>query len=1232
MGARMNIRSLIFTTKNLFLIFLILFALISFPSIAFSGNECWDPFDDDCLNPPPPPEDQCPDAPECEEPPPPCDECAKEECQMCPVFAKDGVYQKSFVDLALSGIGPGLQVKRTYNSNEYGSSFFGHGWTFNFGKKLVISRIDEEDDDDDEKIIAVRLENGAKELYREHTDGSLERLSGYGTRYDIVRNSGDGSYTITNDDGSLHEIRSDGRTDSIIDPNGNTLLFDYNNAGGCLSRITNASGRYVEFVLGELTGKIERIKDSDNRTVSYEYDEDGNLITVRNPLNEPTHYTYDKYGQLTDIKDAKERVIESVQYEREKIYQVKTLIEKGEVYTFDYSEDKTVKTDSKGNTWEYYYNENAIIARTVATIDGVVYEKTSLPNPVRSTAKDWEEDENGNRTNYTYYDDGNIETKTDPENNTWTYSYIEVAGVQKLETETDPNLIVTKYEYYPDGNQKKINRDFDGPDNMTTVFMTYYPDGLLESVTDALGNPTTYYYDADGNLERVVDPTDNETTFTYDDRGNKLTSSDQDNNTTRYTYDLAGRAKTIEDPDANITTYNYDDCGNMESIKDANNKTTSFEYDAWGRTTKVTDPLNHSVHYTYDHNDNVLTFTDADNNTTRNYYNGLGRKYLTIDAEEGETGFKYYPNGTLKKITDANIQNTKYKYDKNNRVTKERYHDGKYYFYEYDKVGNLDNMTDPKGNKIKFDYDRLNRLKTKEYPDTSVASFTYDDVGRIKTATNTDSDGNTYSAIEYNYDSRGRVFSVVQNGKAIFYGYDKVGRRTSMTTPENEVVNYEYNSRSLMERMELLSGKGIDYEYDDLGRIDRKDYTGGNYSVYEFDDAGRLTDIEHKKSDGTDIYFQTNAFDNGTNILSKTTDNGTTTYTYDDTYQLLTATPPSPQAAETFTYDPVGNRETSADFSDWAYNSRNQLTSFFWIAYEYDDNGNTVEWLWLGDVYATYAYNHENRLTRVDFYDGSYAEYKYDSAGRRIEKDVDGAVTKYLYDGDRLLAEYDSSDQLVRNYFYMSGAVSPAILKEDGDIYYYFSDHLNTPQAITDENGTVEWQATYKAFGEVDISTESIVNNFRFPGQYYDVETNLYYNYHRYYSPGTGRYLRSDPIGLDGGLNLYIYVLNSPVNYIDPRGEDIFAVGSILIGIGYLSDLAFQSYYKDQMLDSLQAEMDYYIKLRSKIDLYCHPEQYNTYSMLTEKIMRLEKIILALKLGMATDVINTLYNVVTPTR
>ena len=134
-----------------------------------------------------------------------------------------------------------------------------------------------------------------------------------------------------------------------------------------------------------------------------------------------------------------------------------------------------------------------------------------------------------------------------------------------------------------------------------------------------------------------------------------------------------------------------------------------------------------------------------------------------------------------------------------------------------------------------------------------------------------------------------------------------------------------------------------------------------------------------------------------------------------------------------------------------------------------------------------------------------------------------------------LLASIGSLSHLLAN---AATAYTPP---EDEVIYYYLNDHLGTPQKVIDQDGNVVWAADYKPFGEVNESVDVFYNRFRFPGQYYDSETGLHYNYHRYYDPVTGRYLTPDPIGLDEGFNIYVYALNNPVNWIDPYG---------LVGIG----------------------------------------------------------------------------------
>jgi RHS repeat-associated protein len=106
-----------------------------------------------------------------------------------------------------------------------------------------------------------------------------------------------------------------------------------------------------------------------------------------------------------------------------------------------------------------------------------------------------------------------------------------------------------------------------------------------------------------------------------------------------------------------------------------------------------------------------------------------------------------------------------------------------------------------------------------------------------------------------------------------------------------------------------------------------------------------------------------------------------------------------------------------------------------------------------------------------------------------------------------------------------------------GDMYFYHNNYLGTPIMMTDDTGTVVWEGDYRPFGEASVNPKSsVVSNFRFAGQYFDEETGLHYNYFRFYDPKTGRYLTPDPIGLKGGINLYSYAGNNPINLTDPLG------------------------------------------------------------------------------------------------
>ena len=226
--------------------------------------------------------------------------------------------------------------------------------------------------------------------------------------------------------------------------------------------------------------------------------------------------------------------------------------------------------------------------------------------------------------------------------------------------------------------------------------------------------------------------------------------------------------------------------------------------------------------------------------------------------------------------------------------------------------------------------------------------------------------------------------------------------------------------------------------------------------------------------------------------------------------------------------------------------------------YTHDALGNTLSQTDANNAANTrsYVYDTDNRLIEVhDASNAIIASYRYDPFGRRISKTLNNGsqsnTTYYFYSAEGLIAEADSNGQLTKSYGYAPGSTFstnplwmkvPASGTQTTATYYtYQNDHLGTPMKLLNQSGVTVWSATYDAFGRATVDAASTVtNNFRYPGQYYDAETGLHYNWMRYYDPNTGRYVTSDPIGLRGGINEYTYVNGNTLRWIDPNGLKMF--------------------------------------------------------------------------------------------
>jgi RHS repeat-associated protein len=254
------------------------------------------------------------------------------------------------------------------------------------------------------------------------------------------------------------------------------------------------------------------------------------------------------------------------------------------------------------------------------------------------------------------------------------------------------------------------------------------------------------------------------------------------------------------------------------------------------------------------------------------------------------------------------------------------------------------------------------------------------------------------------------------------------------------------------------------------------------------------------------------------------------------------------QTRERFVTDSVGNRltkEVNSQTVTYTYvtgtNKIQEITGP--VAYTHDANGNITG---IGSKVLTY--NQNNRLIRVEEISMVLGEYTYNGEGQRIIKTAGGVTTVFHYDfNGNLIAESDENGSWNYEYLYKGGSRLALVDVASGEIYSFLNDRLGTPQMLADSTNTIVWEGIYEPFGEAEVNpNSSVVNNFRFPGQYYDQETGFHYNYHRYYDPNNGRYLTPDPIGLAGGINLFSYVLNNSVNKIDPLGLAEYIVNFVI--------------------------------------------------------------------------------------
>ena len=358
---------------------------------------------------------------------------------------------------------------------------------------------------------------------------------------------------------------------------------------------------------------------------------------------------------------------------------------------------------------------------------------------------------------------------------------------------------------------------------------------------------------------------------------------------------------------------------------------------------------------------------------------------------------------------------------------------------------------------------------------------------------------------------------------------DKANNRTKLTYPSGKVLTYTYDANDNLKSQLANSAALANYAYDVLDRRSTKDLVAGavtQRATNAYDMADQLSSVTNAVLSGAQISKFSYTYDKLGNRLSMTGPAATVTnYTYNPVYELAGTT-----GAQThsFAYDLVGNRQTVNGVT-YTSNNLNQYSKVGTVTYAYDLNGNLT-----GNGVNTYVYDEQNRLA-TSTKAAATSSYKYDAFNRRVSKTVGGTTTYYVYDGDQIIEERSGTATVVADYTYGPWTDEALTMTRAGQTYYYHYDALGSVRNLTNAAGTVIESYDYDPYGN-PTANSTVGNPIRFTGRWYDAESGLYDYRARVYDPKIGRFLQRDPWGYWDSMNLFTYVNNDPINWLDPFG------------------------------------------------------------------------------------------------
>jgi RHS repeat-associated protein len=756
------------------------------------------------------------------------------------------------------------------------------------------------------------------------------------------------------------------------------------------------------------------------------------------------------------------------------------------------------------------------------------------------------QDHIGRTVIYTYDANGNLATVTDPLNHVTSYTYDSAHQMLTVKPPslqgTQTNLVTNEYTTAADaptpiGWVKKQTH----ADGGIFQFAYTFVNGAISrtDVTDPLGNVRRVTFNAnaytltdtraygqgiaqtDSNVRETgsnfitsyTNTHGDVTATTYDSKGNVLTVTQLPNTpdqaVTTYTYEpVFNQVTSITDPLNHTTTLGYDNLGNCTSVTDALNHKTTYTFNGAGQVTSVTDPLQNMTSFTYVGSDlstsrdplnrviqqfvdtagRVIAQTDPAGQTTRFAYDALNHLTQVTDPLGGVTAYAFDTAGRLGSVTDTLTHATTYGYDTLDRLASRTDPLSKVETFSYDVSGNPSQSIDRKGQMTTRTYDGLNRLSQITYDDGSTVAYGYDPGNRLTTITDS-----VNGTITRTYDNRDRLTSETTPQGSVSYTYDLADRRATMTVAGQPVVTYGYDPANRLTSV-TQGTSTVTLTYDDADRRASLTLPNGIVTAYGYDNADQLTSLTYS--------------------LGATT-LGTLTYVYDLAGRRV-------QVGGTWAR--TGLSEAVASTS---YDAANRLTAWSGNNLSYDANGNLAS-----DGLTSYAWNARDQLNGLS--GGGIANFAYDGVGRRRSKAFGGGTTAFLYDGNNVIQEISGST--VTANLLAGLVIDETFMRTDATgTSAFLVDAIGSTRALSDGAGAIQTQYMFEPFGMTTASGTTSSNAMQFTGRE-DDGTGLYYFRARYYSPGIGRFISSDPIGILGGLNTYAYGSNNPVTLMDPTG------------------------------------------------------------------------------------------------